>query len=170
MSQNKQHIPAFTILELLVGMTLTSILVTASLYAFQLIQKQYFLQIQMQNELDNRINWKTRMLLDVENATTVKRKEKSLWLTKQGSQIQYQFDTDFILRTNNQSLIAPDTFWVMTKIIKTNLNNQETIEGWIDNCQFEIDFFGEIEQWQFQKKYTAQEKYLFTQNSNHYEY
>ena len=170
MYQNKLHLPAFTILELMVGMTLTSILVVASMYAFQLIQRQYVLQTQMQNELDSRIDWKTRLLLDVENLTTISRKDKNLWLTQEKHEIKYQFESNFIVRTNKLSKIAPDTFWVTAKIIEANFNQQPTSEGWIDNCQFEIDLFGETEHWQFQKKYTAQEKYLLTQNANHYEY
>lgn len=170
MSQNKRHLQAFTIVELLVGMTLTSILVTASMYAFQLIQKQYVLQSEMQIQLDSRINFKTRLLLDIETTVTIRREDKKLLLTNQWQNIQYQFEPTVIVRTNSLSKIAPDTFWVAAQITKTNFQQQEIFEGWIDNCELTIDLFGEAELWQFQKKYSAQELYDITQNTNHHEH
>ena len=170
MCQNKRRLPAFTILELLVGMTLTSILVTASMYAFQLIQRQYILQSQMQTELDSRIGFKARLLLDIENVESIKRNDKTLVLTNVRQQIQYEFKPSVIIRTNSLSPIAPDTFNITAKIENTTFNNQEVFIGWIDNCQLNIDRFSETESWQFQKKYTAQELYALTQNTATHEY
>lgn len=154
-----KSLPAFTILELLVGMTLTAILVTAAMYAFELIQKQYALQSQMQDQLDIQADFKTRLLLDIEKAQSIKRTENTLFFENQQVKIQYQWATDFITRKNKQSPIAPDTFWLKSAIQESQFRRKVIFNGYIDYCVLDIELFEETETWQFQKPYTAKEAY-----------
>jgi len=156
---SKIKLPAFTILELLVGMTLTAILVTASMYAFELIQKQYRLQSRMQDRLDIQANFKARILLDLEKAQSIKRRDKTLLFKNDKSQINYQWATDFITRKNDLSPIAPDTFWIKSTIQESQFQYQIVGSGYIDRCILDIELFETIEQWQFQKHYTTKETY-----------
>lgn len=130
---------AFTIMELLVALTLTSLLVLAAWYAFELIQKQYVLQKNLNKNISTYIQLETRLKQDLETMKFLKRDLQQIIFKSSNYQIEYDFQYDFVSRKHSLSEIEADTFFVKNELQNSFFQNREQSVGIID--QLEIAFF-----------------------------
>lgn len=154
----KRKLKAFTIMELMVGMTLTAILVLASLYAYSLIKKQYAQQKNMNEILDAYSQFESRLNHDLEMGELMKREGSKIVFEKEDSKVVYEFIEGGVLRQNNLSLITPDTFIIKAVFEKCSFNNLEALNGYVDHCIIRIFPFESIQQLTLVKRYSAATK------------
>jgi prepilin-type N-terminal cleavage/methylation domain-containing protein len=133
---------AFTLLELLVGMILSGIVLTATFSAYHIITKQYEAYRDKTKSIAEFSFFVSQLQSDFSNATTILRiSENEIRLQSEKKVLEYEFSGKEVLRNDffrtDTFLIAVPEIETFRKSEKTNSVNQES-----DELQVKINFDG----------------------------
>lgn len=133
---------AFTLLELLVGMILSGIVLTATFSAYRIVTRQYEIYRDRSESVSELSFFVSQLQADFSDATAVIRvSENEISLQSEKRILEYNFSGKQVLRndfsrTDTFSISVPEieTYW---KSEKTNSDNQEA-----DELHLKINFEG----------------------------
>lgn len=150
-----KQISAFTLLELLIGMILSSIVIGFCYTGYSIIHKQYlnYNVIKRQNTAAIQLN--SILNADFINAESVIYNTDKLILNSDKIQLQYGFQENYILRENNG---VTDTFMfspfnIIPEFLKESTSLPLAI---INEFSFDAIILGELEHFHFIKEYSAE--------------
>lgn len=151
-----QKVRAFTLLELLIGMIISSIVIGFCYMSYSIIYNQYMSYKILKLEIVETIQFNSILNADFISAETILFNENILILNSTNrSQLQYDFKDSHILRKDGE---VTDTF----KLIATNILPQYLIESErsiptiVNNFSFDAKVLGEVEHFNFSKNYSAE--------------
>lgn len=151
-----QKLRAFTLMELLVGMIISSIVIGFCYMSYSIIYKQYKSYKILKLEIVETIQLNSILNTDFINAETVLFDNDKLILNSANrSQLQYDFNDNYILRKDGE---VTDTFKLSaTEILPGYLLESEQIPtSIVNNFSFDAKVLGEIEHFRFTKNYSAE--------------
>lgn len=148
-------LPAFTLVELLIGMIISTIVIGACYVSYSFIYEQYGSYRSIKNKTLEAMQFNSIVSIDFMDAELITYKENTLTLKKNGNPLQYEFNDLFILRKVNE---VTDTFRlsptdIQAKSIIKNEGNETVV---INNFSFDAQILGETEHFTFAKKYDAE--------------
>lgn len=150
-----KRLKAFTLMELLVAMLISTIVVGISYQAYHIVYQQYMSYRKNNQLINNVFMLHTALQTDFMNAKFVNKKEDAVVMKdKDGNKIIYFFDQNYILRNVNE---MQDTFFVSANDmhLKFISEDQKATEGIIDEFYFTSLVAGEEEHFHFSKTYAA---------------
>ena len=153
---------AFTIMELLIAITLTAIISIAAFYAFELVQKQYLLYQNMTKEVRIYQDFVTIIQWDIAKANWIERQENDLVLHYPTYKLLYVFKDSSLWRINNLYPNEIDTLLIIAKWETTFFRKKRVEKGIVDVGRFELQAFGERQKLHFSKAYSARTLQQFT--------
>lgn len=148
----------FTILEVLLAAAITAILTTLALWGYELLQKQYLLFQNTQDQI-----WETEQLitqlqyhsLDCQSIFLLDNTIQFKWDSLQRT---YRFEAEQIVeQTQLFSTSILDTFFITAGIPFASLNQEQKTEGLIDQFEIQMIVFGKERLIHFEKTYSARE-------------
>jgi len=142
---------AFTLLELLIGMIISSIIITIGYSSYSIINKQFSSYKLYRTELVEIANLNSEIEKEFSDSEFVLRNQNQLTFKhKDSREVKFEFNEHFILRNEMQAI---DTFWV---------NNKNYTFGFLDNSEifvstfsFNSNLIGEDVFLNFEKKYSS---------------
>jgi prepilin-type N-terminal cleavage/methylation domain-containing protein len=147
-----KKIKAFTLMELIIGMIIGSIVVGFCYTGYRMILKQYLDFKKTKTEIGETMQFNTALRNDFVNAQTISYNENHLVMLNDSSKIEYEFAETFILRDVKD---VSDTFHLKPKEIQpvflSEINENLIIQGF----SFNAEILGEKEIFQYQKNYSA---------------
>lgn len=146
---------AFTLIEILVAMTLTALLSTFSFQGFQLIQQQYRLHNRINQESIDHQHFFTLVHQDLQKAKYIERYRNQLICNNGPEEIWYEIGSDFVCRNHSRNKVVRDTFPIQVDLIQTFFQKNEVTSGLVDACQLKIQLFKEPQNINVTKKYSA---------------
>lgn len=148
-----RKIAAFTLMELLIGMIVSSIVITFGYMAYSLIYERFLDHKTVKMKMMETLQLNTTLANDLQKAEIISKEEDKLILvTKNGSQLQYEFDDDFIVRKQNETV---DTFKVAAKNIQQQFLFPESTM-FLQKFSFESEVLNEQEYFYFTKIYSSE--------------
>jgi prepilin-type N-terminal cleavage/methylation domain-containing protein len=148
-----KKLPAFTLIELLIGMIISSIVIGFGYAAYSLIYKQYLAYKHVKEKVVEITLLNHVLSTDMLNAEIISFNENTLSLvgTNQNS-LQYLFQDTLIVRTENE---LTDTFNISALNVKTDfLFPDQAI--FVKQFSFDADALGEKEHFTFTKNYSSE--------------
>lgn len=148
---------AFTIMELLVGMTVTALIVSLALFGLNLFQKQYLQLSATQEKIWDLDAFLKVIQQDAFLANKAQLNAQRLELELQNRRVAYDFQNNQVLRTvqTNEELFQ-NTFDIKSNITESYFQRKYQTDGWVDQCKIEVDFFGELQELPIHIWYDAQ--------------
>ncbi len=146
---------AFTVMELLVGMTLTAILLQLGFYAFQLVQKQFQQKKRISEKLEQIQFFESSLFHDKLQSFQIEAKELELNFTKEHHSVTYSFQTGFVIRYHSGFPNVVDTFWIQADIKNTFFQKEPLSHSLIDQYIIDFELFGQAYQIVHSKNYSA---------------
>lgn len=144
---------AFTLIELLIGMIISSIVIGFGYAAYSLIYKQYLGYKNVKERLVETAQLNQILSNDLLNAENISFDENTLSLLKKNPNIlQYQFLDTLILRKENE---VTDTFRISPVNIQTTFLLRDN-KTFLKQFSFDADALGEKEHFTFTKNYSAE--------------
>lgn len=160
-------ISAFTVLELIVAMTVSVIVIAIGYGAFNLINKQYNTQLQQKMKKAHMANFITNIDEDCFVSSRIFLEEDKLVLiTSDSLTISYDFNDSTIAR--NQSNRS-DTLIISDYKIEFFFENKEIRSGLVDQFILKIDNYS-FSELVINKKYASAELIKFQKNPDEYRY
>jgi hypothetical protein len=147
-----KYLKAFTILELLVGMILSGIVLTATFTAYRITTRQYESYREKSGMLTEVSFLVSQLEADFEKAKSVTRNsESNIMLQSENSMLEYHFSEKYVLRNN---FLRTDTFHVAITAIETfsrteKINSDESI---IDELHLLLNIEGKREEKIYRKE------------------
>ena len=148
-----QKLRAFTLMELLVGMIVSSIVISFGYATYSLIYKQYRSYRIIKNELADVSQLSFILNNDMANAEMVSLKENLLSIDRKDKlPLLYDFNDSIVLRKENDIC---DTFKIAPSAVTAGFifPDQKAI---VKYFSFEAKVLGEIEHFVFSKNYSAE--------------
>jgi prepilin-type N-terminal cleavage/methylation domain-containing protein len=150
-----RKIKAFTLMELLVGMVIGSIVIALGYSTYAIIYKQYSSYKKTKQQVVETIQLNTIMSTDFINSDVITYSNDKLILNKNNSALEYQFNDSFITRTQHE---LTDTFKVgainiLTKLVDAKESNFQSL---ITNFTFDVVVLESTEHFTFAKTYSAE--------------
>jgi prepilin-type N-terminal cleavage/methylation domain-containing protein len=136
---------AFTLLELLVGMILSGIVLTATFTAYRITTKQYETYSSKSKAITEISFFVSRLQADFSNATTIiQHSENSIQLQSEKRMLEYRFTAATVLRNDFNRI---DTFNVSVSGMEALYKSEKvnTADSEIDELQLQINFEGKTE-------------------------
>ena len=150
----KRNLPAFTIIELVVVMILSSIILGMAFTAVRSIQQSYELYDQQTQAALDISDFQTLLNTDFENSKLASCANTTLFLTFEQHDLQYQFDYDWVIR---QTAYFSDTFFIENNTPTFYYQNQPISIGNIDFLEVKSTNEEEEVVFYFEKKYSSTE-------------
>jgi competence protein ComGC len=147
---------AFTIIELLTVLFISTLVFGAILLVFQITQQQQQQQTKDYNEVLAIEQAKVLLQQDAYNSSSLFRADKSLQCFHPTYQVEYQFEKSYLLRTIKHSIQHTDTLWLPTIELESKWQGQKTTLGQIDLLSWETKFFEQPFRLLIHKEYTTQ--------------
>lgn len=146
---------AFTLMELLVGMIISSIVIAFAYSAYSLIYKQYVSYRSVKSKVIETMQLHTVMSNDFNNSEYSTFDSNKLKLNTTNNTLTYNFIDSLIIRIDNE---LSDTFKLVARTIQVKpvFNDVISNDTLINNIQFDVFVFDNTEHFTFTKKYTAQ--------------
>lgn len=151
-----QKIRAFTLLELLIGMIISSIVIGFCYLSYSIIYKQYMSYKILKMEIVETIQFNSILNTDFIKAETVLFHENKLSFNSTYKlPLQYDFNDKYILRKDGETI---DTFRLATTNVlpKYLLEPEQLTNIIVSGFSFEANVLGELEHFQFTKNYSAE--------------
>lgn len=149
----KKKLPAFTLMELLIGMIISSMIIASAYYAYSIIYDRYeqyrtikkkiMESQQLQSVLNNDAYICDRISFDGNTLLLLKKNDKS---------VNYRFYDDVITRTENE---LSDTFAIAPVNIKMEFHFPEH-KQFVEQFSFETRILDEQAFFSFTKAYTSE--------------
>src|ERR1035437_4240342 len=150
-----QKLKAFTLLELLIAMVISSIVVAFGYSVYSLMYKQYLSYKKTKTEIVKTMQFNTVLTNDFYNSEEITFSENTIVIFKKNNEpLLYTFNDNFILRKTNE---ITDTFKIATtniqgKFVFKNESFQSTL---IDEFSFDSQLSGDVQHFLFAKNYSA---------------
>lgn len=146
---------AFTLMELLVGMVISSIVIAFGYSAYALIYKQYVSYKSVKTTVVETMQLHTTMSNDFNNAECITFGENKLKLSGSNKLLMYNFIDSLVIRGDQE---MSDTFKLAANDIQTTsvFNHGTNNDRLINSLQFDVSVFDNKEHFTFTKRYTAQ--------------
>ena len=141
-----KRLKAFTLLELLVGMILSGIVLTATFTAYRIITRQYETYRDKSKSITEVSFFVSQLQFDFADATTITRNsENEILLQSDNKILEYRFSEKYVLRND---LSRVDTFNVSVSGIETFLKSEKTVleNSDIDQLHIMMNFEGKKEE------------------------
>lgn len=151
-----KQISAFTLLELLIGMILSSIVIGFCYTGYSIIHKQYLNYNMIKRQNTSAIQLNSILNTDFVNAGYVMYDSDKLILNSESkSQLPYEFKENYILRSANG---LTDTFMFSPVNIKPEYLKESSglPLAIISEFSFDAIILGELEHFHFIKEYSAE--------------
>lgn len=148
-----KKIAAFTLMELLIGMIISSIVISFGYMAYNLIYDGFlnFKKVKATMMETNQLN--TTFGNDVRNAEIISSNENKLILfNKNEQELRYEFLPDYVLRTHGE---LTDTFKVATHNIQQHFLFPEN-NMFLQQFSFDATVLNEPESFQYSKSYSSE--------------
>jgi competence protein ComGF len=146
---------AFTILELLVGMILSGIVLTATFTAYRITTRQYESYGKKSVTMTELSFFVSQLESDFEKAKTITRNsENEIMLQSENSKLEYRFPGNYVLRNNFYHI---DTFHVAVSAVETFLQKEKinSDESVIDELHLFLDVEGKKEEKIYRKEISS---------------
>ncbi len=150
-----QKFKAFTLIELLIGMIISSIVITFCYMSYTMISKQYMNYKLIKEELVDALQFNSILNNDIEKANSIHFNENKLIIVTEFNEIlEYNFVERYILR-NSDAVV--DTFNLMPVNVAPNfvLNDGDAENKLLVSFSFDAEVLGELEHFEFHKTYDA---------------
>jgi prepilin-type N-terminal cleavage/methylation domain-containing protein len=147
-----KQLKAFTLIELLTVIVLSSIIITMAYLAMSNTQSQFRLFENTSNQSLEIYNFKTTFALDIENAQFIKISSNSLLLQEEKNDIIYTFNENEITRKTTYSSTSFGISVIETHAL---LSNKTTTEGFIDYFALTILSLNDETTLKYNKEYSA---------------
>jgi|SRR3954462_5248529 prepilin-type N-terminal cleavage/methylation domain-containing protein len=148
-----KKLPAFTLMELLIGMIISSIVISFGYMAYQLVNEQYLSYKTMKGKLMETTQFNTTFADDIDNAEIVSSEENKIILrNKNAPELEYEFLPASIVRKRSE---LTDTFKIATTNIKQSFLFPED-NMFLQQFSFEVNMLGEAEFFHFTKNYSSE--------------
>lgn len=149
----QKKLKAFTLLELLIGMIISSLVVGFSYWAYFVIYSQYMNYKLVKEQINAEITFQTVILNDVTGAQAIfSDADNEITLQNDSvAEINYRFTVKFILRKQNEiidTFAFPATAWQVVTI-------PETSNNLVESFSFNSTIFNEVKEFSFAKQYAA---------------
>ena len=151
-----QKIRAFTLMELLIGMIISSIVISFGYGSYTVIYKQFLSFKEIKKDIVEKMQLNTVINSDFMNAELVNYHDKKLTFTRiQSNPLEYEFEDSLIVRKDQD---VKDTFKLTSEniISKPILMNETGDTAVINTFSFDANVLGEKEHFEFTKIYSAQ--------------
>ena len=152
---NKYRFHAFTVVELMVGLAMTSILLSAGFFAYQLIQKQYRLFQKTSEKVSTYRNFQFLLDNQVREARYLELEDEELILSFADYKAAYKFEEEYVLRTDTRHLEHQDTFIVQAQPTEVKLGGDVIYFGLADAVELKLFPFGEAVSFKVVKDYSS---------------
>lgn len=155
-TNNKQpKLPAFTLVELLIGMIVSTIVIGACYVSYSFIYEQYESYRSIKNKTVEAMQLNSIVSVDFMDSELITYKENVLTLKNNNGLLQYEFVDTLIFRRTNEVI---DTFRLSPIDIqaKSIIKNQEKETAVINSLSFDAQVLGETEHFSFTKEYSAE--------------
>lgn len=145
---------AFTLMELLVGMVISSIVIAFGYSTYAIIYKQYLSYKSVKTTVVETMQLHTTMSNDFNNAECITFGENKLKLSGPDKLLMYNFIDSLVIRSEKE---MSDTFQLAANDIQTTsvFNHGINNDTLINSLQFNISVFDNKEHFTFTKKYSA---------------
>lgn len=146
---------AFTLMELLVGMIVSSIVIAFGYSAYALIYKQYLSYKSVKTTVVETMQLNAAMSNDFNNAAYITFYDNILKMNSDNKLLTYNFIDSLVIRSDREML---DTFKLAASSIqiKPVFNDILSNDTLINDLQFDVSVFDTKEHFTFTKRYTAQ--------------
>lgn len=150
---------AFTLLEMLAGMTIAAMVVLLGFYGIQLTMQQYHLFKKNTDIAENCRHVEALLWRDFTAARQVLRAgENHINCELDSASCRYTFYPEFIIRSQEQQAqLTNDTIFLINQHLETTLNNLPQTDGRIDACSIELVPYGEPLMVEIKKIYSVAE-------------
>jgi len=150
-----QKIRAFTLMELLIGMIISSILITFCYSSYTIIYKQFLTYKKIKNELTETIQLNSVLNNDFANSKSMYFNKNSLYMNRSISPLEYSFSENYILRIEREVI---DTFHITAKDITVNYFKESANSPlfFVNELSFSAMILNEKERFNFSKNYSAE--------------
>lgn len=150
-----KKVKAFTLLELLIAMIISSIVIAFGYEVYSIMYKQFLSYKKAKTEIVNTMQFNTVLTNDFYNSEEITFNENTIAVFRKNNEpLHYTFNDNYILRTRNEIM---DTF----KITATNIQekfvfkNEQMQSTLINELSFDALQSGEIQHFLFEKNYSA---------------
>lgn len=149
-----KKINAFTLMELMIGMIIGSIVVGFCYTGYRFIFRQYLDYKKVKEQVNEAMFLNTALTRDFSRSLFVEYKGNSLYIKSDSAQTEYKFTEQYILRNERD---VSDTFHLAVKEIAPVFINRDENTGAeiISGFSFSADVLGQQETFQFSKIYSA---------------
>ena len=147
----KRDIKAFTLMNFVVGMIITSIIMTSFYEAYQYMNEEVALYRDQNNSILDALNFQVNMNKDMLRAETITQlSEDEILVTNLSNKYYYQFTDSYILKKTDE---ISDTFKIITSEIKFEMQDNLLI----NKISFTSKLDGKEIRYNFSKTYSAEQ-------------
>ncbi|MBA3971408.1 MAG: prepilin-type N-terminal cleavage/methylation domain-containing protein [Bacteroidetes bacterium] len=151
----RHKLRAFTLMELLVGMVISTILISFCYMGYRIIYEQYLNYRNIKTEVVDAMQFRSVMNNDFQKSNVVFFKDQTLTIVMpKGQLLRYDFSDKFVLRKAGDAI---DTFLLKPENIKPGyLSSLYSGEAILHSVSFDATVCGEKERFYFDKLYDAE--------------
>jgi prepilin-type N-terminal cleavage/methylation domain-containing protein len=158
-----KKLKAFTLIELIIGMIIGSIVVGSCYTGYSFVLKQYYNYKQTKDTINEAMLLHTLISTDFNNARILSYKENNLQVALDSVNIMYSFEDSFILRKESDVI---DTFYLQPKAIHFSFLKENDLGNIIDELFFEVTIFDETKKFHYSKQYSSDILMKYSSNYN----
>jgi hypothetical protein len=150
-----RKLKALSLIELILGMVLSSIVVAFCYSGYSLIFERFMQFKKTKAKVNEIMQMNTTLLSDFSRANSIMYNNNQLSASCDSATFQYEFNEEYVLRKMNEVV---DTFFLVPRDIKVKLLNEEPVEesGLLKEFSFDAEVFGKNETFQYLKIYSAE--------------
>lgn len=147
-----RKIKAFTLMELMIGMIIGSIVVGFCYSGYRVILKQYYDYKKTKSEVNETMQLATTLATDFAASEAIVYKDNMLIMSQDSAKKEYEFSERYIIRSINE---IKDTFHFAPKeLVPVFMDN--TTDNIIKDISFKAEIMGEVETFYYTKSYSAE--------------
>ncbi len=137
-----KRIKAYTILEVLVAMVISTLVISGSFLAYDMTYKQFKHYQEVSYSTNEAVTFHSVLGKDMAGSTVVRVTDKGLECIPKGEKVSYEFKSDYVLR---KVALVTDTFHVNQEdLLLTFRNVEQKVTGaLVDKVTFRINLRGE---------------------------
>ena len=151
----KQQLSAFTLMEIMVALSITAVVLSLSFYGFQLLQLQFTQYQKQQDKVAQSRRCLTLLQRDVESCQYLYKVDQQLQLLSQQDTLWYTFLPQLVIRQYGG--IHRDSFIANVRCKQAWFEDQKTNDGLIDELTLSIAMTEFVKTLSLQKIYSAED-------------
>jgi len=146
---------AFTILEVIVSLLLSSIIIGMAILSYGMIEQQYRIFDEMTEENINLLQLHNHLRYDIDRADIIKYDNKQLVCNSLKSEIVYNLNDTYIKRNVIKPIQREDSIAIALKDIQPSFENKQMEYGIIDKITLRFNHYEKMQNLTYNKKYSA---------------